>query len=149
METIRTTALLRSVRILRKVLETGGHLLSLKLQWETNGQHWCEKLEKEKINYIKALIEKTQQNSKCRYCDDRVKTINHIRKYSKLAQKEFSIHWSLSNSKCPPVETWLSGKVIHWELCKKFKFDHTSKWYMHNWTSILEDTSKLQWNFDI
>ena len=31
-ETIQT---LRSVRILRKVLETWGNLLSLKLQWET------------------------------------------------------------------------------------------------------------------
>ena len=31
-ETIQTTALLRTARILRKVLETGGDLLSLKLQ---------------------------------------------------------------------------------------------------------------------
>ena len=23
------------------------------------------------------------------------------------------------------------GKVIHWELLKKLKFDHTDKWYMH------------------
>ena len=23
------------------------------------------------------------------------------------------------------------GKVIHWELCKKLKFDHIKKWYMH------------------
>ena len=22
--------------------------------------------------------------------------------------------------------------MIHWELCKKFKFDHTNKWYIHN-----------------
>ena len=34
-ETIQTTALLRTARILRKVLETWGHLLSLKLQWKT------------------------------------------------------------------------------------------------------------------
>ena len=32
-ETIQTTALLRSSRILRRVLETWGDLLSLKLQW--------------------------------------------------------------------------------------------------------------------
>ena len=24
------------------------------------------------------------------------------------------------------------GKVIHWELCKKFKFEHTYKRYIHN-----------------
>ena len=23
------------------------------------------------------------------------------------------------------------GKVIHWEMWKKFKFDHMNKWYMH------------------
>ena len=42
------------------------------------------------------------------------------------------------------------GKVIHWELCKKLKFDHTKKWYMHNPASVLEnDTHKLLWDFDI
>ena len=34
-ETIQTTALLKTVRILRRVLETWGDLLSLKLQWKT------------------------------------------------------------------------------------------------------------------
>ena len=40
--------------------------------------------------------------------------------------------------------------VIHWEICKKFKFDHTNKWYMHNPALVLEnDTRKLLWDFDI
>ena len=34
-ETIQTTALLKTARILRRVLETKGDLLSLKLQWKT------------------------------------------------------------------------------------------------------------------
>ena len=34
-ETIQTTALLRTARILRRVLETWGDLLSLRLQWKT------------------------------------------------------------------------------------------------------------------
>ena len=34
-ETIQTTTLLRTARILRRVLETWGDLLSLKLQWKT------------------------------------------------------------------------------------------------------------------
>ena len=38
---------------------------------------------------------------------------------------------------------WVN-KVIHWQLCKKFKFDYTNKWYMHNPISLLEnDTHKL------
>ena len=34
-ETIQTTALLRTARILRQVLDTWGALLSLKLQWKS------------------------------------------------------------------------------------------------------------------
>ena len=42
-----------------------------------------------RTNHIKARIDKTQQNSKCRQCGDRDETINHIiRECSKLAQKE-------------------------------------------------------------
>ena len=36
-ETIQTTALLRTARILRRVLETWGDLLSLRFQWKTIG----------------------------------------------------------------------------------------------------------------
>ena len=31
-----------------------------------------------RTNHIKARIDKTQQNSRCRQCDDRDETINHI-----------------------------------------------------------------------
>ena len=42
------------------------------------------------------------------------------------------------------------SKGIHWKLCKKFKFDHPNKWYMHNPESILEnETHKLLWDFEI
>ena len=42
------------------------------------------------------------------------------------------------------------GKVILWELCKKFKFDHTNKWYMLNQESVQEnETQKLLWDFKI
>ena len=43
-ETIQTTTLLRTVRILRRVPETWGDLLSLKLQRKTISKIWCEKL---------------------------------------------------------------------------------------------------------
>ena len=89
-----------------------------------------------RTNHIKARIDKTQQNNKC---GDKDETIKHmIRECSKFAQKEYKTRHNLV------------GKVIHWEMCKKFKFDHTNKWYMHNPASVLEnDTHKLQWDFDI
>ena len=92
-----------------------------------------------RTNHIKARIDKTQQNRKCWRCGDRDETINHIiSEWSKLAQKEY-------NARHDRV-----GKVIHWEMCKKFKFDHAKKWYMHNPSPVLEnDTHKLLWDIDI
>ena len=43
-ETIQTTALLKTARILRRVLETWGDLLSLNLLWKTISLRWREKL---------------------------------------------------------------------------------------------------------
>ena len=68
-------------------------------------------------NHIKARINKTQQNSRCRLYGDRDKTTTHmISECSKLAHKEYKITYDLV------------GKVIRWELCKKVKFDHAKKW---------------------
>ena len=92
-----------------------------------------------RTNHIKARIDKTQQNNKRRLWGDRDETINHIiSECSKLAQKEYKTR-----------HNWV-GKVIHWEMCKEFKFDHTNKWYMHNPAPLIEnDTHKLLWDFGI
>ena len=40
--------------------------------------------------------------------------------------------------------------MIHWELCRQFKFNHTNKWYMHNPKSLLEnETQELLRDFEI
>ena len=81
-----------------------------------------------RINHIKARIDKTQQNSQCRLCGD----INHIiSECSKLAQKE------------DKVKHDRVGKEIHWEMCKKFKFDHANKWYIHNPAPVLENNTHI------
>ena len=92
-----------------------------------------------RTNHIKVRIDKTQQNSKYRLCGDRDETINNIIcECSKLAQKEYKTR-----------HDWV-GKVIHWEMCKKFTFDQTNKWFMHNPAPVLEnDTHKLLWDFNI
>ena len=90
-----------------------------------------------RTNHIKARIDKTQQNCKCRLCGDIDKTIYHmISECSKLAQE------------CYKTRHDRVGKVIHWEMYKKFKFDNTNKWYVRNPASVLEnDTHKLLWDF--
>ena len=44
LKTIQTTVLFRLVRILRKVPETWGHLLLLRLLWKIISQYWCKTL---------------------------------------------------------------------------------------------------------
>ena len=92
-----------------------------------------------RTNHIQVRIDKIQQNSKYKICGDRNETINHIiSECSKLVQKEYKTR-----------HDWV-GKVIHWEMCKKFQFNHTNKWYIHNPAPVLEnDTHKLLWGFDI
>ena len=69
-----------------------------------------------RTNHIKAGIDKTQQNSKCRLSGNRDESINHIiSKCSKLAQKEYKTR-----------HDWV-GKVIHREMCKEFKFYDMNK----------------------
>ena len=92
-----------------------------------------------RTNHIKARIDKTQQNSKFRLCSDRDETTNHlISGCINLAQKEYKAS-----------HDWM-GKVIHWEMSKKFKLDHAKKWHMYNPAPVLEnDTPKVLWDFDI
>ena len=72
-----------------------------------------------------------QQNRNRRLCSNRDETINHIiSECSKLAQKE-----------CKTRHDWL-GKVIHCEMCKEFKLDHTNKWYMHNPEAVPENDTR-------
>ena len=91
-------------------------------------------------NYVKARMDKSQQNSRGRLCCDRDdEMINHtISERSKLAQKEYKTRHG-----------WVK-LVIYRELCKKLKFDHMNKWNMHNMKSIPENaTHKLLWGFEI
>ena len=76
-----------------------------------------------------------QKNRKFRICGDgdKDKTIDHMKRTcSRLALKEYKTRHDLV------------GKLTHWELCKKFKFDHTNRGYMYNQESFLEnETQKL------
>ena len=92
-----------------------------------------------RTNHIKARIDLVQQIGRCWLCGYRDETINHIiSNCSRLAFKEYNTR-----------HDWV-GKVIHWELCKKFKLDHTNKWYAHNPAFLLEnETHKLLCDFAI
>ena len=91
-----------------------------------------------RTSHIKARIDKTQENSKCRLYGDKDEAINHISNCNKLTEKNYKTRHG-----------WV-GKVIYWEMSKKFKFHHTNKCYMHHPAPVLENnTYKLVWDFDI
>ena len=63
---------------------------------------------------------------------------NTISECSKLIQKE-----------CKTKHDWV-GKMIQWEVCKNFEFDHTTKRYVYKWVSVLEnETHQILWDFKI
>ena len=42
------------------------------------------------------------------------------------------------------------GKLIHWELCKSLKFDHTDKWYTNKPDYVLQNKiHKIRWDFEV
>ena len=80
-----------------------------------------------------------EKNCKWRLCGERDEMINPIiSKYSKLAQREYKTRHNRL------------GKEIHWKLCKKFRFDFTNKWCIHNPEFITGNkTHKILWYFNI
>ena len=91
-----------------------------------------------RTDHIKAKIDKTQQNSRCRLCGDKRETINPIiSECSKLAQKEYKTR-----------HDWV-GKGIHVEMCKKFKFYHIKNGISTTQNLSWRMTHKLFSDFEI
>ena len=71
------------------------------------------------------------------YAETDMKTINHINECSKLAWKNTrdGMNWV--------------GKMIYWELWKRWKCSHADKWYMHKLESVPEyEMHKILLDFD-
>ena len=76
---------------------------------------------------------------------------NHGKLESRIDNRRKKVSWGENpeQKKYKTRHDWM-GKVIHWESSKKFKFDHTNKWYMHNPESVLEnETLKICVGFEI
>ena len=71
--------------------------------------------------------------------DDREEIIKHIiSECSKLSQRKYKTE-----------QNWV-GKMIHRELCKKLKFDLSTKWSWQKPELVLEnETHKILWEFEI
>ena len=81
------------------------------------------------------MLKQEETRPRCRLCGDRDETTNHITECSKLVEKEYKTRHDYL------------GKMIHWKLCKKFEFDDTNNWYMHNPELILENETQNSLGF--
>ena len=93
-----------------------------------------------RTNAVKAKIDKTRVDSKCRMCLNTDETVGHVVcECSKLAQRDYKArHDSVA-------------KAVHWNLCKKFDLECKEKWYEHEPEKVIEsDTEvKILWDFSI
>ena len=125
---------IKELEIRNNTMKSLGNLQELAVAWiRPLLQTFIKNLQRENGSPNHLIIINKKKNC------DRDETINHlISECSKLAQREYKAR-----------HDWV-GKVIHWEMCRKFQFDHTNKWYMLNPAHVLEnDSHKLLWDFDI
>ena len=79
---------------------------------------------------------------------NKIANIGYVRIETKLSNIMISQCCKLAKNKIKTRHN-LVGRVIHWELGKKLKTDHTNKWYIHNLESVLENgTYRLLWYFE-
>ena len=92
-----------------------------------------------RTNVIKAKIDNTQEQSKCRMCGEKDETVNHlISECSKMAQREYKRR-----------HDWV-GRRVHWDVCRKYGIEVKDKWYQHEPGSVIEnDKCKILWDFTV
>ena len=90
-------------------------------------------------NSIKKHIYACSESSLCRLCGEKEENVSHIISSCKmLAQNEY---------KCRHDKICSN---VHWNLCKKFGFDVSDKWYQHRIDKVLESEKvKILWDFDM
>ena len=92
-----------------------------------------------RTNQVKAKIDQSQVDDKCRMCGNANETINHLtNECAKMAQNDYKRRHDLV------------GKKIHWEICRKFGIEVSKKWNQHEPETVVEnEKSKILWGMKI
>jgi hypothetical protein len=92
-----------------------------------------------RTNTIKAKIDKTTDDSKCRLCKEKEETVDHlVSACSKIAQTDYKERHNKVAS------------MLHWNLCKKYNIPAADKWWEHKVEKVLQqDDVKILWDFKI
>ena len=92
-----------------------------------------------RTNAIRAKIDKTTKDSKCRLCKEKEESVDHLASTcSKIAQTDYKERHN-------KVAT-----MIHWNLCKKYHLPASDKWWEHETEKVLQnEEAKILWDFKI
>ena len=92
------------------------------------------------MNVIKSRKDKQDVSLICRMYGKREETIAHVvAECENLAQKQYK-NWRHDRVR----------RIIHWELCRRYGFKCTEKWYYNIPKGVLEnENSKILWDFRI
>lgn len=114
-------------------------LVKGQLKKETEGLIMAAQTQSLRTNVIKAKIDKSQDNAKCRLCKSKEETVNHIVSgCQNLAQKEYKRRHDTV------------AKALHWDILRQKGFPHEPQWYKHDPEAVVEnDKFKILWDFTI
>ena len=109
------------------------------LKKETEGMIMAAQSQSLRTNAIKARIDKSREDAKCRMCSEKDETIHHIVSgCSNLAQKEYK-----RRHDCV-------ARALHWDILRQRGFEMSDKWYQHEPESVVENERfKVLWDFTV
>ena len=109
------------------------------LKKETEGMIMAAQSQSLRTNAIKARIDKSREDAKCRMCNEKEETIHHIVSgCSNLAQKEYK-----RRHDCV-------ARALHWDILRQRGFKISDKGYQHQPESVVENEQfKVLWDFTI
>ncbi|XP_062826554.1 uncharacterized protein LOC134296214 [Anolis carolinensis] len=109
------------------------------LKKETEGLILAAQEQPIRTNAIKAKIEKSADDPKCRLCKETDETIDHILSCcKKIAQTDYKQRHNYV------------AQMIHWNLCLKYHLPAVKNWWDHKPAKVLEnERAKILWNFRI
>ena len=109
------------------------------LKKETEGMIMAAQDQALRTRYIQRAIDGTNISPKCRKCNEKEETINHITsECPALAQTQYKKRHDTV------------ARAVHWSLCKKYQIPCCNKWYEHQPQAVTEnENAKLLWDFGI
>ena len=97
------------------------------LKKETEGMIMAAQDQALRTRYIQRAIDGTNISPKCRKCNQKDETINHIAsECPALAQNQYKKRHDTV------------ARAVHWNLCKKYQMPCSNKWYEHQPQPVTE-----------